>query len=227
MIDALRGRLIVSCQATPEEPLHGSIFMAAMARAAVMGGAGGVRANGVEDIAAIRQVVRLPIIGINKRKMDGSEVYITPTFEDAQAIVRAGADLVALDCTRRPRPEGVSVATLIERIHGELGVPVMADTSCLDGAFEARDGGADCVATTLAGYTANGRPIVEGPDLAFISELVAHVDLPVIAEGRFYEPWQVREAFARGAFAVVVGGAITRPHEITRRFVSAIPERGG
>lgn len=224
IIDKLRGKLIVSCQALPEEPLHGPAFMAAMAKAAALGGAGGIRANGEADIAAIRAVVTLPILGIRKRKIAETAIYITPEFADAQAVVRAGADLVALDGTIRQRPPGEpSLRELIARIHDELHAPVMADCSCMADAEASAAAGADLLATTLAGYTEHGRPMIEGPDLDLVGELAAAFPLPVIAEGRFYRPEQVAEAFARGAFAVVVGGAITRPHEIARRFVEAIP----
>ncbi len=223
LVESLRRKLIVSCQAAPEEPLHGPLYMAAMARAAAIGGAAGIRANGVEDIAAIHADVSLPIIGINKRKVSGFEVFITPDFEDARQIVEAGAQLVALDGTAGPRPGGESLADLIARIHAEFNVPVMADCSSVEDGLYAEAAGADILATTLSGYTSHGRPALPGPDLDFISELAAQVRQPVIAEGRFYEPAQVSEAFRRGALAVVVGGAITRPQEITRRFVSALP----
>lgn len=227
LIDKLRGQLIVSCQALPDEPLHGPMFMAAMARAAALGGAGGIRANGADDIAAIRQTVSLPIIGINKRKIPGCDIYITPEFADAEQIVRAGADLVALDGTVRPRPATTpSLADLIARIHDELRVPVMADCSCLADAETSAAAGADILATTLSGYTAHGHPSSETPDFDLIDQMVAAFSafsLPVVAEGRIYLPEHVAEAFARGAFAVVVGSAITRPHDITRRFVRAIP----
>jgi N-acylglucosamine-6-phosphate 2-epimerase len=223
VIDALQRTLIVSCQALPDEPLFGSIFMKAMARAAAVGGAGAIRANGVEDIAAIRAAMALPILGINKRKLADYEVFITPAYEDALAVVLAGANIIALDGTPRPRPEGEKLPAIIGRIHNELAVPVMADVSCLDDALFAADAGADLIATTLSGYTAHGRPALSEPDLEFISELVVHVQKPIVAEGRFHQPSQIAEAFKRGAYAVVVGGAITRPHEITRRFVSAIP----
>ncbi len=223
-INKLRGQLIVSCQALPEEPLHGPMFMAAMARAAALGGAGGIRANGADDIAAIRQTVSLPLIGINKRKIPGCDIYITPEFADAEQIVRAGADLVALDGTVRPRPATTpSLADLIARIHDELRVPVMADCSCLADAEASAAAGADILATTLSGYTAHGHPPSETPDFDLIDQMVAAFSLPVVAEGRIYLPEHAAEAFARGAFAVVVGSAITRPHDITRRFVRAIP----
>ncbi|HML21451.1 MAG TPA: N-acetylmannosamine-6-phosphate 2-epimerase [Aggregatilinea sp.] len=222
LFERLRGQLIVSCQALDDEPLHGSIHMAAMARAALMGGAGGIRANGPDDIAAIKQAVPLPVIGIYKQHFPGIEIYITATFDLARAVVEAGADLVALDASDRARPGGITLPDLIARIHGELGVPVMADTSCMEDARFAQAAGADLIGSTLAGYTAHGRPMTPGPDLDYLRALVAEMDRPVIAEGRYHTPEDAAAALRLGAHAVVVGGAITRPQEITRRFIQAI-----
>ena len=222
-LESLRGKIIVSCQAGADEPLYGSVYMAALARAAEIGGAAGIRANGSEDVAAICAIVSLPVIGINKKNYPGCEVYITPTFEDAKVVVQAGAKMVALDATPRPRPGGISLSQLVQKIRQELQTPVMADLSCLEDAQAAEDAGVDFLATTLSGYTSHGRPAIAGPDLEFISQLAQSTRTPVIAEGRFIEPRQMAEAFNRGAYAVVVGGAITRPQEITRRFVEAIP----
>ena len=192
-----------------------------MARAAAEGGAGGLRANGEADIRAIREETALPIIGIDKRHFPESDVYITPTFECTRQIVEAGAHLVALDGTARARPHGETLQSLIGAIHTQLNVPVMADCSCLEDAAAAAAAGADILATTLSGYTGHGRPSIAGPDLEFISELVNAFGRPVIAEGRFEQPEQVTAAFERGAYAVVVGSAITRPQLITQRFVAA------
>lgn len=213
--------LIVSCQAREDNPLHGPVHMAAMARAAEAGGAAGLRANGVADIAAIRAVSALPIVGIAKRWRGGFEVYITPGFADAQAVAAAGADWIALDATPRGR-DGEPVAALIARIKGELGKPVFADVSTADEGIAAARAGADAVATTLAGYTPYSRK-PDGPDFELIRALVAAVDVPVIAEGRFWTPDEVARAFALGARAVVVGTAITNPREIARRFARAVP----
>ena len=223
ILEKLRGQLIVSCQAGPDEPLHGPTFMAAMARAAVQGGAAAIRANGPEDIAAIAEAVTLPIIGIFKQKQAGYDVFITPTFDAARQVVQAGARMVALDGTPRPRPDGEDLRALVTRIHAELGVPVMADISCLEDAATAEAAGADLLGTTLAGYTDYGRPPIPGPDLEFVRDLLAITSKPVVAEGRFVEPAQVVQALRLGAYAVVVGGAITRPQEITRRFVASLP----
>lgn len=222
--ESVRGQIIVSCQAGPDEPLHGAVYMAAMARAAKVGGAAGIRTNGADDVAAICAEVPLPVIGINKHSYPDSEVYITPTFEDARLVVEAGAKMVALDATPRSRPGGITLARLVEQIHEQLNVPVMGDLSCIEDAHMAEAAGIDFLGTTLSGYTTHGRPAIPGPDLEFITLLAQFSRKPVIAEGRFSDPTQVAEAFARGAFAVVVGGAITRPQDITRRFVEAAPQ---
>lgn len=219
---ALRGGLIVSCQARPDNPLHGAAFMAAMARAASGAGALGLRMNGPEDIRAARAVVDLPIIGLYKRPYDDCQVVITPTFSEAEAIAKAGAAIIALDATDRPRPGGLTLEALIARIHGELGLPVLADASGIEDGLAAEDAGADAVATTLSGYVDPGAPTPEDPDLDLVATLAARVRVPVIAEGRIRTPEQAREALDRGAFAVVVGTAITNPREIARGFVRAL-----
>ncbi len=213
--------LIVSCQALEHEPLHGSHIMARMALAAQQGGAVGIRANTPEDIRAIRETVSLPIIGIYKREYEGSPVYITPTFAEAKAIAEAGAQMIALDATQRLRPNGETLEELIRRIHEELDLPVMADCSTLDEAVKAAELGADVVSSTLAGYTPYSRK-TDGPDFELLQEMLAAVRVPVFAEGRFHTPEQVAKALKMGCYAVVVGGAITRPQEITARFTAGI-----
>lgn len=214
-----RGGLVVSCQAREDNPLHGAPFMRAMALAAVDGGAAGIRAEGVADIAAIRAAVAVPLIGLLKRWREGFDVYITPGFEDAAAIVAAGCDVVALDCTPGRR-DGEPVATLIARIKAELGVAVMADIATVEEGLAAAALGANYVGTTLAGYT-TARAATIGPDLELLAALTACCPVPVVAEGRFDTPAQVARAFELGAYAVVVGTAITNPREITRRFAAA------
>jgi len=216
-----KGALVVSCQARADNPLHGSIYMSAMARAAEAGGAKGIRANGAEDVAAIGAVTTLPIIGIAKVWDDRFPVYITPSFDDAARIAEAGADIIGLDATPRPR-NGEPVERLIARIRGELEREVFADIATLEEGRAAEHSGATYVATTLSGYTeetASRR--AEGPDLDLLSALVASLSVPVVAEGRFDTPELVAEAFTRGAHAVVVGTAITNPREITKKFVQA------
>ena len=210
--------LIVSCQARADNPLHGPQFMGAMALAARDGGAVGIRANGPADIAAVK-AAGLPVIGIHKVFSDAYPVYITPDFAAAEAIVAAGAEVVALDCTMRPR-DGEAPPVLIRRIREELGAEVFADISTLEEGLAAADWGATYVATTLSGYTEATQPKPETPDLQLLENLAAKLSVPVIAEGRYNTPALVRRGFEAGAHAVVVGTMITNPREITRLFVA-------
>ena len=217
-----KGALVVSCQARADNPLHGPVYMSAMAQAAEAGGAGGIRANGEADVAAIRAVTRLPIIGIAKVWDDRFPVYITPGFAQAAQVAGAGADVVGIDATPRPR-NGEPVERLIGRIRSELGREVFADIATLEEGRAACAAGATYVATTLAGYTEEtAARKTDGPDLELLSALVAEVPAPIVAEGRFDTPDLVAEAFRRGAHAVVVGTSITNPREITKRFVQAV-----
>jgi len=200
--------------------------MAAMAAAALAGGAAAIRANGGADIAAIRAICTRPLIGLIKRWSDETPVYITPDFAAAREAAMAGADIIALDATARPRGKSApSPAVLIGRIKQELGRQVLADIATCDEGEGAARAGADYVATTLAGYTGASAPM-EGPDLTLVAALAERLSVPVIAEGRFHTPDQVALAFAAGAHAVVVGTAITNPREITRRFATACPAGG-
>lgn len=223
-IAQVRNGLIVSCQALPHEPLHGAEIMARMALAAQQGGAVGIRANGEADIRAIRQAVPLPIIGIIKDGDTG--VYITPTFDHARRTAEAGADVIALDATGRPRPDGSTAAAIIQRIHVELGKLVMADVSTLEEGQAAELAGADFVAPTLAGYTSYSRQL-SGPDFDLLRAMTSTLQAPIIAEGRIMTPDDARLALVYGALAVVVGGAITRPQLITARFAEQLRDMGG
>lgn len=215
---ALEGRLVVSCQAYPGEPMRSPVIMAAVAQAVVQGGAHGVRAQGIEDLKAIRPLVDVCLIGLVKRGSDG--VFITPTVADAVDCVAAGADIVALDGTARPRPDGEPLAASVAAVH-ERGALVMADCGSLDDALYSIEAGADCVGTTLAGYT-GARPVSRGPDLELLAELVGRVNVPVIAEGRIRNPQDAQACLRAGAYAVVVGTAITHPARITRTFVEQL-----
>ena len=216
----LRGGLIVSCQALPHEPLFGAEIMARMAVAAQGGGAVGIRANSPADIAGIRAVTDLPLIGLFKVEMTGYEVYITPTLADALAVSEAGADIVALDATDQTRPEGAT-AEFIRRVREATGKLVLADISTFDEALAAQDAGADFVSTTMSGYTLYSPQGTE-PDLDLVRHLAPVLTVPLIAEGRIATPEQARAALDAGAWAVVVGGAITRPQQITARFTQAL-----
>jgi N-acylglucosamine-6-phosphate 2-epimerase len=217
----LRGGLIVSCQALPDEPLYGPQYMAAMARAAMEGGGIGIRANSPPDIAAIRQVVPLPIIGIYKIDLPNYPVRITPTLDSALQVAQAGADIIAVDATFRPRPEFDNPQDFIRAVQDATGLAVMADISCLEEGIAAAEAGASLIATTLSGYTGPG-PVPEAPDFVLIHRLSETIQAPVIAEGRISTPSQARQALEAGAFAVVVGTAITRPQWITRQFAEAL-----
>ena len=221
IIEVLRGGIIVSCQAVPEDPTFGPAFMAAFARAALRGGALGIRANGPDDIAAIKAATGLPVIGIWKRPgSDGKGIIITPSVEDALALREAGADIIAADVDDRPRPGGLDAPAIIRRIVDEVGLPFMADCATLAQAQQAQDAGAAVAATTRA-HPGHLGPYE--PDLDLLAAMVKTLSIPVIAEGRFWDPDDVRRAFELGALAVVIGSAVTRPWEITGRFVGASP----
>jgi putative N-acetylmannosamine-6-phosphate epimerase/predicted NBD/HSP70 family sugar kinase len=216
---AVRGRVIVSCQAWPNDPFHAPQYMALFARAAVEGGAAAIRANGAEDVRAIRNSVSVPVIGIEKRTMPDGEILITRSLEDAARLVESGAAAVALDCTARGRRYGA--LERLRRIKSELRTPIAADIATVEEARAAAEAGADFVLSTMRGYTPETAH-VHSFDSAFISELVRNVSCPVVAEGRIWTPEEARAALAAGAFAVVVGSAITRPRDITARFARAI-----
>jgi N-acylglucosamine-6-phosphate 2-epimerase len=220
----LEGGLVVSVQAPEGSPLRETAHMVAMARAAEAGGAAGVRAAGGADIAAIRAAVALPVIGLRKRRVSGSEVYITPELADAHEVAAAGADILAVDATLRPRPGATTSSDFIAALLRGLPQPLLADVDSLEAGAAAREAGAAAVATTLAGYTGDGSP-PPGPDLELVAQLAAELDCPVLAEGRYGSPEAVRAAFEAGAFAVVVGTAITDPLALTRRFAAAAGAR--
>lgn len=217
----IAGGLIVSCQALPHEPLYGAAIMARMALAAKEGGAVAIRANTPVDIAAIRAAVDLPIIGLYKEEIPGYPVYITPTLAHAKAVAAAGADIIAIDATARPRPQPGTLADFIAAIHAETGRLVLADIATLEEGIVAETAGADFVSTTMSGYTADS-PQQPGPDLDLVKRLAACLSVPLLAEGRFKLPVEVKQALTLGATAVVVGGAITRPQQITRWFVDSL-----
>ena len=222
VIEKIEGGLVVSCQAEEGSPFFQPESMARFARAAEMGGAVGIRAK-EPDIRAIREACRLPIIGIDKVYLEGFEVYITPRFEDAERIAAAGADIIALDCTPRPRPDGVTMEDLVRRIKEELDLPVMADIATLEEAVAAEKAGVDIVATTMSGYTAYSPPR-DTPDFDLLEAVIRAVDVPVIAEGHILTLAEARACLALGAWAIVIGSAITRPIELTQRFAKAISQ---
>ena len=220
MLEQIKHKLVVSCQALPEEPLHSSFIMGRMALAAAQGGASGIRAQGKEDILEIKKTVDLPIIGIVKRNYPDSEIYITPTIREVEELIETGCDMIALDATLRKRPGGVSLEELVKKIH-DYGFLAMADCSTFEECIHAEKIGFDCVSTTLCGYTPYSEKY-EGPSFELIRRLSEACQVPVIAEGKINTPEDLAAVFEAGAYSAVVGGAITRPKQITERFVKAI-----
>ncbi|WP_203226035.1 N-acetylmannosamine-6-phosphate 2-epimerase [Bacillus kwashiorkori] len=222
MLDQIKKGLVVSCQALEDEPLYGSEIMKRMADAAKRGGAVGIRANGVEDIKAIKEYVKLPIIGIVKKEYEGSDVYITPTLNEVEALVNLGVDIIALDATNRLRPNGIDLAAFFKEIKTKFPHQKwMADCATLEECRFAEELGFDCVGTTMHGYTeeTRGKKLYDN-DFEFLKQVIKTVSIPVIAEGNIVTPNMAAKALKIGAHAVVVGGAITRPQQITERFVS-------
>ncbi|QOY37140.1 N-acetylmannosamine-6-phosphate 2-epimerase [Anaerobacillus isosaccharinicus] len=220
-LERIKGQLIVSCQALPNEPLHGSDYMAKMAQAAKVGGAACIRANGVEDIKAIKQVTQLPIVGLIKQDYKNSPVYITPTKTEIQLLIDAGADVIALDATTQDRPNHESLEELIRYIRINSQCLIMGDISTFDEGIAAVEAGVDLVSTTLSSYTPYTKDRVI-PDLPLIEELAKATTTPIIAEGNIKTPAEAARAIELGAHAVVVGTAITRPQIVTKQFCDEI-----
>jgi N-acylglucosamine-6-phosphate 2-epimerase len=218
-----RGSLIVSCQAYGDNPLRGPTFMGAMALAARDGGARGIRANGPDDVRAVK-AAGLPVIGIDKIFTENVPVYITPTIRAADALIDAGTEIVALDCTPRQR-QGDDPETIIAHIHAR-GAESFADISTVEEGLAAAAMGATYVSTTLSGYTSYTEPKPAGPDLELIRVLAARIKTPIVAEGRFNTPELARAAIEAGAYAVVVGTMITDPRAITKGFATAVAGAG-
>ena len=207
MLEQIKGGLVVSCQALPDEPLHSSFIMGRMALAAKQGGAVGIRAQSKEDIIEIKKVVDLPVIGIVKRSYPDSDIYITATKKE-------------LDATLRDRPNGEKLEDLVNYVH-EHGVLAMADCSTYEECVNAENIGFDCVSTTLCGYTPYSKN-VDGPNLELFKKLAETIKAPILAEGKINTPEDLAAVYEAGAYSAVVGGAITRPKQITERFVKAL-----
>lgn len=218
----VRGRMLVSCQALPNEPLHSAYIMSRMALAAKLGGAAGIRANSAVDIQAIRQLVDLPLIGLNKRDFPDSPVYITPTLADVDEIVAAGADVVAVDATDRLRPGGQTLDDFYRQVREKHpDILLMADCATYEEGIHAAELGFDFVGTTMSGYTEESADAML-PNIMLMERLASDLDVPVIGEGGIWTPEHLVAAMETGILTCVVGTAITRPMLITRRFVEAL-----
>lgn len=220
MLDVIKNNLIVSCQALEDEPLHSAFIMGRMAKAAKEGGAVAIRAQGVDDIIEIKRVTDLPVIGIIKCNYKDSEVFITPTEKEIKELIETGCEMIALDATNRTRPNNEKIKDLLELIHKDKRL-AMADVSTYEEGIKAQEMGFDCISTTLSGYTSYSTQS-DKVDFKLLEELVKDCNIPIICEGRIYTPEELKEAFDIGAYSVVIGGAITRPQQITERFVKVI-----
>lgn len=222
ILDKIKGGLIVSCQALASEPLYDSYIMSKMALAAKLGGAVGIRANTVVDIKAIKEKVDLPLIGIIKQEYDDSDVYITPTMKEVDALVETGCEIIAIDATNRLRPNGETLEAFFTKVRAKYPNQLfMADTSCFDEGKKAEELGFNLIGTTMAGYT----PYTKGtqlPDFNLMQRYVSELHTPIIAEGGIWVPEQLKKAIDIGVHSAVVGTAITRPRDITKHFAEVL-----
>ena len=226
MIQNLKNKVIVSVQAQGNEPLNKIEHLLAICQSVISGGAGGLRLCGIDNIKAINRNVQVPIIGLTKLEPTPinflDSVYITPTVKDLEGLLKTGITFIAIDGTSRERRDGETLKDQIELVKQSKKI-VVADISTLEEGINAEKLGADIVSTTLSGYTKETRfKVNEGPDFQLLNNLVNSLKVPVILEGRIWYPEEVEQAFQMGAHAVVIGTAITRPHVITKRFLSGI-----
>lgn len=223
MVESIKGHLIVSCQALPDEPLHSDYIMGRMAYAAMEGGASGIRAQSVSQINEIMKTVDLPVIGIIKRNYDDSDIFITATKKEVEELLTTKCQIIALDATSRRRPNDEKCEDLVKIIH-EAGRLAMADCSTYEECEAAAKMGFDIVSTTLCGYTPYSKD-VDGPNFELLKKCVDNLDCYVIAEGKINTPEDLKKVYEYcGVFSAVVGSAITRPQLITKRFVKALQD---
>lgn len=223
-IESLKGKLIVSCQALPHEPLHSSFIMGRMAKAAKEGGAYGIRANTKEDIAEIQTQVDLPVIGIVKRDYEGSKVYITPTMKEIDELMEVKPEIIAVDATSAMRPGNVTLDAFFRQIKEKYpNQLLMADCSTVEEALHADELGFDFIGTTMVGYTEQSQGLkIEENDFEILRQIVAKAKNKVIAEGNINTPKKAKRVIELGAYSVVVGSIITRPQLITKSFAEAL-----
>ncbi|MEV2794458.1 N-acetylmannosamine-6-phosphate 2-epimerase [Paenibacillus larvae] len=224
MLNRIKKKLVVSCQALENEPLHSSFIMSKMALAAVEGGASGIRANSKEDVIAIKKEVSVPVVGIVKRDYKDSEVYITATRREIDELLESGCEMIALDATLRKRPMNETIPGIIAYVKEKSpDMQLMADIASVEDAIEPEKAGFDCVSTTLYGYTnaTKGCKLYDN-NFEFLKRVLDVVSIPAIAEGNIFTPEMARKVLEMGAHSVIVGGAITRPQQITARFINAL-----
>lgn len=222
LFEQFKHKLIISCQALPDEPLHSPFIMGRMALAAKQVGAVAIRCQSVDDIVEIKKVTGLPVIGLIKQNYDDSEIYITPTAKEIQALIDCGCEIIALDATLRKRPNDEKLEDLVKMIK-DAGRLSLADISNDEEGVNAEKIGFDAVSTTLSGYTPYS-PHLKGPDFGLVARLVDKLSIPVFAEGRINTPDDLRIAYEVGAYGTIVGSAITRPQVIGKWFADALPK---
>ena len=222
LFEQFKNKLIISCQALPDEPLHSPFIMGRMALAAKQVGAVAIRCQSVDDIVEIKKVTGLPVIGLIKKNYDDSEIYITPTKDEVQALLDIGCEIIALDATLRTRPRGEKLEDLVAMIRAG-GALSLADISNDAEGMNAQEIGFDAVSTTMSGYTPY-TPKLKGPDFGLVARMVDRLSIPVFAEGRINTPADLKIAYEVGAYGVIVGSAITRPQVIAKNFIEALPE---
>lgn len=225
-ISSIKGKLIVSCQALPDEPLHSSFIMGKMAKAAKQGGAKGIRANTSEDIKEIKNEVDLPVIGIVKKDYEDSKVYITPTMDEIDDLVSSNVEVIAMDATKDLRPGGIGIDEFFKEVKKKYPNQLfMADCSTVDEAINADKLGFDFIGTTLVGYTDQSKnDKIDENDFEILRNIIKNVNNKVIAEGNINTPEKAKRVLELGAYSVVVGSIITRPQVITKNFASKIDE---
>ena len=229
LIENLRNKIIVSVQAQDNEPLNKPEHLLAVSQSVINGGACGLRLCGIKNINHIKKNISVPIIGLTKLEPTPinwlEKVYITATLNDIKELLSTNIDFIAIDGTKRPRADNSTLKDQINLIKKE-GKIVVCDIATVEEGINCFELGADLISTTLSGYTKETRyKVNEGPDFELLSELLGESPVPVIMEGRIWDPEEVKEAFDIGAHAVVIGTAITRPHLITKRFISAVPQQ--
>lgn len=224
LLEDIRHSLIISCQALPGEPLYCEemSLMPFMAKAAQMAGSRCIRTSSARDVAAVKEATGLPVIGLIKRPYEGYDAYITPTMREIEELVEVESDVIALDCTMRKRGDGTTINEFLARIREKYpDISLMADISTLQEGINAWEAGVDMVGTTMSGYTPYSPQLLK-PDFDLVRALVREISIPVIAEGKIHYPEQAKQMLELGAYAVVVGGAVTRPLEIAQRFYQAV-----